>query len=518
VEQLQNHDETGEDLATQPPSDRSLLTPRIIKAEANLLRLPLFALDTKGLRTLDAIECRGNLTRDDVVHEFVFRASRNATTPYPGPLARSAHLAFLSLMAEQGFPLQNPITWAWRDLCRRMKISCSGRTVQRLKAAIASTASLSIMSVYALYSKPAGKRICTREDVLHLYDRVSFLGTELPEGGASDTNQVWLSEWYLANLNAFFTAPLDYELWLYLDQRSPIASRLYEFLLLNFYSGVPVLRINYTKLAQFLPIRSEAHRSQARHQLDPALTLLAAMGVIETTTWSMSKDGLVQLQFHRGSRLVPPRDKEAEQIPLAFMEDRLTDVVEVEELRTLRPPEWLIVTDFYRLWLKQENHRPTKKELVQARELIALHGQTKLKALIQLVVKRMRKKWPDAKTFGSVTRYLDEVVDEYERDQRRIEQERQEQLRRKREREEGDRQRIEQERFEATWRPVWEGLPEHERENLRRGILDKNPFLTRVPRMVESLCLEELARRREPQRAPDSVERPRDVDGKKGMS
>ena len=241
------------------------------------------------------------------------------------------------------------------------------------------------------------------------------------------------------------------------------------------------------------------------------------MGVIETTTWSMSKDGLVQLQFHRGSRLVPPRDKETEQIPLAFMEDRLTDVVEVEELRTLRPPEWLIVTDFYRLWLKQENHRPTKKELVQARELIALHGQTKLKALIQLVVKRMRKKWPDAKTFGSVTRYLDEVVDEYERDQRRIEQERQEQLRRKREREEGDRQRIEQERFEATWRPVWEGLPEHERENLRRGILDKNPFLTRVPRMVESLCLEELARRREPQRTPDSVERPRDVDGK-GMS
>jgi len=39
------------------------------------------------------------------------------------------------------------------------------------------------------------------------------------------------------------------------------------------------------------------------------------------------------------------------------------------------------------------------------------------------------------------------------------------------------------------------------------------PLLTRVRRMVKSLCLEELAHRREPQRAPDSVERPRDVDG-----
>ena len=39
------------------------LTPRFIKAEANLLRLPLFALSTKGLRTLDGIECRDTIRR-----------------------------------------------------------------------------------------------------------------------------------------------------------------------------------------------------------------------------------------------------------------------------------------------------------------------------------------------------------------------------------------------------------------------------------------------------------------------
>src|SRR5258705_77706 len=51
--------------------------PRIVKVEANLLRLPLFALHTKGLRALDGIECRGRLARDEVAHEFTFRAYRS---------------------------------------------------------------------------------------------------------------------------------------------------------------------------------------------------------------------------------------------------------------------------------------------------------------------------------------------------------------------------------------------------------------------------------------------------------
>src|SRR3954467_618329 len=73
------------------------LLPRFIKAEANLLRLPLFALQTKGLKTLDEKECSGPPTRNSETHEFKFIAARNTIPPYPGPLARKAHLAFLSI-------------------------------------------------------------------------------------------------------------------------------------------------------------------------------------------------------------------------------------------------------------------------------------------------------------------------------------------------------------------------------------------------------------------------------------
>jgi hypothetical protein len=467
---------------------------RFIKAEANLLRLPLFALHTKGLRTLDAIECRGKLTRDGAVHDFVFRASRNTATPYPGPLARSAHLAFLSLMTERGFPLQNPVTWSWRDLCRRMQISCSGRTVQRLKAAIRSTKGLVISSQYALFSKDAGRLLRTQERDLSLYDDVAFVSDLLPGGKVADANCLWLSDWYLSNLNALFTAPLDYELWRRLDEHSAIASRLYEFLLLNFYSGVPVLRINYAKLAQFLPVRAEKYTSDARRQLDPALGLLAAEEVIDAARWAESKDGLAQLHFHRGRILAAARDQAP--MPCGLAEEEFVGAVEVEEVRNLKTPEWAIVADFYRLWSGREDHRPTKKELGQARELIDRHGQGGARALVQLAVKKLRVRWPEAKTFGGVGRYLDEVAAEYDREQGRLEAERREQARRRREREEQRGQQDDGERAAAAWRGAWDALPTAEREEIRRAVVAGKPYLERAPRLLEGLCLDELARRR----------------------
>src|SRR5207244_3871640 len=113
----------------------------------------------------------------------------------------------------------------------------------------------------------------------------------------------WLADWYLDNLNALFTAPLDYGLWRSLDGRSPIASRLYEFLLLNFYSGAPVLRINYETLAQFLPVRPERYPSDARRQLEPALQLLTGSEIVAAVHWAEAKASLGQLHLYRGRRL-----------------------------------------------------------------------------------------------------------------------------------------------------------------------------------------------------------------------
>ena len=471
------------------------LLPRFIKAEANLLRLPLFALQTKGLKTLDGIECRGTTTRNGETHQFILTAARSTITPYPGPLARAAHLAFLSIATDRGFPIENPISWSWYDLCKRMGIASSGRSLSQLKAAIESTKALFIRSHYAIYSKPEERLLRTSEDSLNLYDRVSFVGSELPGGGLADTNYLWLSGWYLDNLNAMFTAPVDYELWRWLDRQSPIASRLYEFLIINFYRGMPKLCINYGKLAQYLPVRPMAYRSLAKQQFDPAFTLLALTDVIETATWSDSKSDIAQVNIYPGRRLASADGRPAS--PLQLAEEEFDGAFEVQELRNLKPAEWSLVTAFYQSLSGATFSQPTKKELEQAKALLAEHGAKKANDLIPRVVKILKQKWPEAKSFGAITRYLPEAATAYDRDQNRIEREQQDQLKRQREREEKVRIEAEKAKILAAWQPVWASLTEAEQEAIRAVALSGgNRFLLKIPRLAEQVCLFELARQR----------------------
>src|SRR5437870_928054 len=84
----------------EPVVKQTKVPDRTIKAEANLLRLPLFALHTKGLKSLDGIECRGQITRDSKTQTYVLRVSRNTASLYPGTLSRKIHFAFLSIATE----------------------------------------------------------------------------------------------------------------------------------------------------------------------------------------------------------------------------------------------------------------------------------------------------------------------------------------------------------------------------------------------------------------------------------
>jgi hypothetical protein len=475
--------------AVAPAGRTAYPLPRFVSAEANFLRLPLFALATKGLRTLDGIQCSGSVNRNGIIHRYTLRCTRNTDTYYPGPLARAAHVALLSLVTEAGLPFQNPLTWTWRDLCRRIGIRSSGRTQEHLQAAITSTAGLMLKSEQALYSKAQGKPVHKDVGILHLYENIVFVGGELPDGGRADTNRVWFADWYLANLNALYTAPLNYELWRALNAKSTIASRLYEFLLLNFYSGTPMLRINYPNLAKFLPVKVEKYASKAREQLGPPLELLKEGGVLSRYGWLPKPSAVAQLHLHRGKLLTAPGDRQQGMLP--FMEEEFSGEIEVKELRDIKPAEWGLVADFYQRWSGERFPRPTAKEIEQAKGLLGQYGEKKAKALIPLVVERMKKKWPDAKSFGAIVKYLPEVARVYERNQRQADKK------------EGDRaDRIEQERKfhedcaqDKKLTAEWRALPEEERAEIIAAVRAKHPNLNESGSVFESGCIGELRRR-----------------------
>lgn len=465
---------------------------RPIAVEANLLRLPLFALHTKGLRSLDGFECRGRISRNGQTRDFLFRTARSTATMYPGPLSRSAHLAFLSLVTERGLPTQNPITWTWHDLCRRMGSSPSGRAVQRLKKAIEATAGLTLFSQDAVYSKPDGRPLQTRQ-ATHLYDTVTFVNQPLPDGGVADRNYLWLSPWYLNNLNALFTAPLDHELWRFLDKRSPIASRLYELLLVNFFNKAPQFRINYGRLTQMLPVRPERYLSDAQRQFATAFALLKQVRITGPVDWGERTGEIAQLHFHRGDRLERGGRVSAGERPVR--PDEPAELLAVTEVRRL--PEQVLVAEFYRLWTGDTPPRLRPKELELANQLMSRYGKSRLKGLLPVVIEQLKKHWPGAKTFLAVESYIEAAAAQFDQRERQQKQ-RQQQLRQWRtDEQQALHMEAARKQFEAKWLPVWQELPPTEQESIRQQVLDEQPMFRHAPGILQSKCLSELARRRE---------------------
>lgn len=203
------------------------------------------------------------------------------------------------------------------------------------------------------------------------------------------------------NLNRLYVAPLDYELWKTLNEASPIASRLYEFLLFNF-TGLSVLRVNYPKLAQFLPVAVQRYASLAQRQLDSALALIRKHQVINHYRWDTAKDGSPQLIVGAGKAIRSVCGRRTGTSVSA--EDEFAEV-SVRELRHLRSPAYTLVHRFHAAWGRDRSFRPTKGELNCAAEINDKLGKDECERLLPVVVERMRQHFPSAKTFGASRPY-----------------------------------------------------------------------------------------------------------------
>jgi hypothetical protein len=474
--------------------------------EANLLRFPIFYLGTKRLHDIDQIECSGELGGAESGH-FRIRAYRSVGFKYPGPQSREAHLAFTSMIHEltrsEGAikPFVNPLGFTWKELCRRMGIGYSGRAVEQLKMAIMSTKGLLIVSENALYDKTASRRRTTNEAGVNLYDKVVFQRQEMEDGSEADRNFVWFSDWYLRSINAMFNAPLNYRLWWQMNQRSTIASRLYEMLLLRFHRKVRSVRYEYSQLANLLPVTTMFTVSKAQEQLDTALNVLVRAEVIRDAVWTRKPDlkptqpGYIELV--RGKlfgdaegTLVDTDDGQPITSSVHTADDRADGRTADEDV------PFALVGEFYRLWTGSEPVAdPTPRELEQARKLIEEHGEDKAPLVVRRAVAAMRKQWPEARTFGAVLRYVPDAIRDaaaHEKNAASLSAQTAEAAEEARRRGEAARQG---EEFKSKWRPVYQRLTDDERRELDGHVADRFPFLKGNRSMIELMTLKVLSQR-----------------------
>jgi len=265
------------------PEEELQVLYEVLRSEVNLLCLPFFALDDKDVRRRKQMEFRAVVERSGRHVEVVWSVSANAKFGYPGPFDRRVHRAVEELLGERPLPLTNPVPLgSLYGLCRRMGLSPSGSNYAKVKLALRRLTAATIESKGSFYLK--GRRRWL-EDVFHLYDRVVFVGEELPDGTEADQNYLYLSSWYLENFNAGYTRPLDYAY--YKSLNNEIARRLYELLGVKFYGlcrhGLTALWYHYETLCRLLPLMPQNELKYARRQLKAAHELLRETGFLEYT-------------------------------------------------------------------------------------------------------------------------------------------------------------------------------------------------------------------------------------------
>jgi hypothetical protein len=313
------------EIADQTQDD---LLPVTVRSEVNFLQFPFFALSWRNLKEKTKIEYRVTAERKGEKAELVWSVMANAEYGLPTPFDRRVCRAMDALISETaleaGLPLKNPISFTIYRLAALIGVlrgrRADGRTYNKIKMSLERVIVTAIKSSGTFYQKG---RKSWLHDVFHLYERVVFVGKELPSGQIAETNYIWLSEPYLASINARYVKPLDYRYLVSL--RSDLASRLYELLGVKFY-GLPdrkgFLRIGYLNLCQALPINPQRYYSKARESLDPAHQELIDTGFLAKVTYQRVKGKRdFNILYYPGGRA--KQEKSGQDLPVGNVEESL---------------------------------------------------------------------------------------------------------------------------------------------------------------------------------------------------
>jgi hypothetical protein len=189
------------------------------------------------------------------------------------------------LKAEGAVPKH--ITFTSADLIRAMgkEKRHGGEFYQEIADWLMRMALTGIKSQGAVYH--AGKKTYIK-DLVKVFDRVVQYGKELDDGSIADRHHVWLSDWYLENINRFRVRPLEYNL--HKALRRPIAKGLLPLLEEGFYAGEGKFHKRYDELCMFLGITRHRALSLIKQQLDPAHRELQAQRFLKEWSYKRSSD------------------------------------------------------------------------------------------------------------------------------------------------------------------------------------------------------------------------------------
>jgi Replication initiator protein A len=240
---------------------------------------------------------------DGKVVEAKVTISGNAIHGMPTTADQDKYLAFQKILersSRKNGEISNPICFTSAELLRILGQSRSGYNFKEVTVWLDVMASTFIKSEGAIWR--AGIEGFASDSFV-IFQRVKRAGQKLDDGTVTDRNLVWLSDWYLENINAHYLLPVDFDT--YRRLKSNIAKALIPLLQIWLYASrdKEYFEKRYKDLCQLLQITKYNYLSKIEEKLSPAFVELVAQKFISKWEILKTKDGEdYKIRFWHGEK------------------------------------------------------------------------------------------------------------------------------------------------------------------------------------------------------------------------
>jgi len=274
-DEKQEGQENGESLAvTVAPKDQSLTEPEFVRMEKNIAAFGFFTPTSKRSKGTPPKIIQFTQIIDGNRAEAKVTIAGNTLYGMPTTADQDKYLAFQKILErikrEKG-KIENPIAFTSAELLQLLGHTDGGANFKEVEEWCDVMASTYIKSEGAMWI--AGKKKFASDSFV-IFQRVRRTGQELDDGTTADKNYIWLSDWYLENINAYYLLPIDFDS--YKQLKNNIAKALIPLLQIWLYASREqgVFEKRYDEICQILNIAQYSYPSKIKEKLAPSFNEL----------------------------------------------------------------------------------------------------------------------------------------------------------------------------------------------------------------------------------------------------
>lgn len=414
------------------PGIATLAPLQIIRTETVISRLPIHNLVKGG-----AINIQISQKNEQGKINLQWEVSPSSRFGHPGQLAYKLDTIVINrLIDEVGRPVPKLLKiGTLNQLSQEL-----GSQKNELKQALRQNAATTISAKLDYKGKDGQER--KLEAIFARYS-VVFTGETLPTGEKADEIYIIFNDPYLEVLNSAPVRPLNYD---YLKQLSPTAQRFYEIISYRIYAAIkyqhPTAKLTYSEYCTYSAQRRHQEFERMRVQMyrvhKPHLEskYLDRIEFQEITSTEGEPDWMILYapgpkakaefeSFHRKNfgtgKALSPESQEpivtGQALTSSQPEGLPTFQTTAIQSKAIPATELAVqLVQYFHLCARgKSDYVPaeTGKEVRQAANLLALHGESIVRFVIEFATREARKTNFQMRTFGALLQYVDEGLQSY---------------------------------------------------------------------------------------------------------